>query len=1269
MERVKRRWWTWAVSLLAAAVIFGAVVSGLFQLAVLALPSYRDDLSVWVTKVADRPVRIGGVSLVWRGVYPRLDLSDITLYTQAGDEALSAERLSLGFSLLRLLRGDALPNRIELAGLSLAVDVDEDGRLRIRGFEMRETTPRDEWSALVRRFRYVRLENCEVRFTDPRLGAREWPFKLRRLDLGQSARGFEFDGVLQLQPSQGGEVVFEAELDGTLAELGSWSGEFNVEAEGLRPQGWLAHWLRPGAQIAAEDLSLALEGRLTDGRLETARIDVEAGPVLVAQPGRHQLWQSLEARATVQSTDARGWQLQLSRLEADDRDLARGAVRLQTLPDGGRALDVEMDRMELAPLAPWLGVWRTDASWPAWASRVGGRVENLVLRLRPRADDEGLDYSLSARLHDLQLHEDTRLGFAGLNGELSADQNGGRLRVEDGPLRLQLPSTLNVPVDFEHFAAQLQWQRGVEGWRLRVPSLDWTHKSLKGRSELTLDLPGEGSPVIDLSAELSAGDLRDAKPYMPRRWSDKLKQWLDRGIVAGRVPRAQLAIQGPLADFPYGQRPTGRWSLDIETADTVLSYAPDWPEIRDIAASLHFTGNSLSIVAHRGTVLGMPIESARARFADFHDAHLQVDATVGGELARQYDFLRASPLRKPLAGLVDHTRAAGKSKVALTLDIPLRDLHATQVTGTVAVDNAQLFYSGLESPVSGITGTVAFTEHDVSAEALSARFEDLPLTARIEPRAQTHGVVVIEFPFAPRPDAVGASQFIPAFLRARLSGESRWRGELPISRDTALELSSDLQGTAVDLPSPLGKAPESVVPLRLRIGSDAQAPVRVSMEYAQRLGLNLMLASSEGAMRPSGLHLRLGGARAPLATAGRFLIDGRLAVLDVAAFAGLLGSGDAASALPLDQADLDVDRLRWRAAETGPVHLHYAPRPGGWHVQLDGEAARGTIDWTRSGNHLVAQLQRLDLRTMQSDSGTGIAAAAAPPNPAPPAPPADPAPWPRLEVEAADLHLGDVALGRLSLRTQPIGGGQRLERLTLEGGEAQLQASGQWRRAEGRSTAALRFDLDSRDIGGLLKAFHYAPNLEAKRSRFSGELDWAPSAQGLQWSQPRGRIDVEVEDGQLRAVQPGGARVLGLINFYALPRRLTLNFKDVVGEGLSFDTIKGRFALDSGVATTSDLDIDAPSLRMEVRGKVGLAARDYDQRVKVYPDVSSGVTLGAALLGGPAVGALVLLAQELLEKPLDQATQLSYRVTGSWDNPKVERAEGDSPPRPDPRTP
>ena len=40
---------------------------------------------------------------------------------------------------------------------------------------------------------------------------------------------------------------------------------------------------------------------------------------------------------------------------------------------------------------------------------------------------------------------------------------------------------------------------------------------------------------------------------------------------------------------------------------------------------------------------------------------------------------------------------------------------------------------------------------------------------------------------------------------------------------------------------------------------------------------------------------------------------------------------------------------------------------------------------------------------------------------------------------------------------------------------------------------------------------------------------------------------------------------------------------------------------------------------------------------------------------GAAVGAGTLLAQKLLNNPLDQMFSYDYRVTGSWSDPQVER--------------
>lgn len=186
-----------------------------------------------------------------------------------------------------------------------------------------------------------------------------------------------------------------------------------------------------------------------------------------------------------------------------------------------------------------------------------------------------------------------------------------------------------------------------------------------------------------------------------------------------------------------------------------------------------------------------------------------------------------------------------------------------------------------------------------------------------------------------------------------------------------------------------------------------------------------------------------------------------------------------------------------------------------------------------------------------------------------------------------------------------------------------------------------------------LRAFGFAPNLTAEQTRVQGQLVWQETPLSLDWTRAEGPVTLAVRDGTLRAIEPGAGRVLGLMSFYALPRRLTLDFSDVVDDGLRFDRIDAQFVLADGIARSNDLEIRGPSLRMEIEGSIDLAGRRLDQRVRVLPGLSGGVTLGATLLGGPAAGAIMLLAQELLEKPLDQVTQFGYRVQGSWDNPQV----------------
>ena len=130
--------------------------------------------------------------------------------------------------------------------------------------------------------------------------------------------------------------------------------------------------------------------------------------------------------------------------------------------------------------------------------------------------------------------------------------------------------------------------------------------------------------------------------------------------------------------------------------------------------------------------------------------------------------------------------------------------------------------------------------------------------------------------------------------------------------------------------------------------------------------------------------------------------------------------------------------------------------------------------------------------------------------------------------------------------------------------------------------------------------------------------------------------------------------VIGSLTF------LALDFNDLFAEGLAFDRIEGSFELSRGDAYTNDLYLAGPSARIDVAGRIGLASRDYDQRVTVIPQLSNTFPVASALFGpvGLGVGAAIYLGGQVFKgipESVDKMFMEEYSITGSWEDPVVEQ--------------
>ena len=239
-----------------------------------------------------------------------------------------------------------------------------------------------------------------------------------------------------------------------------------------------------------------------------------------------------------------------------------------------------------------------------------------------------------------------------------------------------------------------------------------------------------------------------------------------------------------------------------------------------------------------------------------------------------------------------------------------------------------------------------------------------------------------------------------------------------------------------------------------------------------------------------------------------------------------------------------------------------------------------------------------------------------------------------------------------------------IKRLAMSSDMLSLRLKGDWKSVDGQQLSSVNLSVTEGEMDTLMKVLGYQESIGGGSLSGAMRATWPGPPWAYKPETAEGRIQIKIKDGQLLDVDPGAAgRVLGLLSVNNLPRRLTLDFSDLFGEGFSFDRIEGNFVVDAGNAYTNDLFVEGPAAKIEISGRVGIADQDYDELVTVTPYLKTGLTVVGALAGGPAVGAVLMVAESLLDGsygPLNKLAQKQYTVTGPWTDPVITRLRKDS---------
>ncbi|MEO0367437.1 MAG: AsmA-like C-terminal region-containing protein, partial [Pseudomonadota bacterium] len=146
------------------------------------------------------------------------------------------------------------------------------------------------------------------------------------------------------------------------------------------------------------------------------------------------------------------------------------------------------------------------------------------------------------------------------------------------------------------------------------------------------------------------------------------------------------------------------------------------------------------------------------------------------------------------------------------------------------------------------------------------------------------------------------------------------------------------------------------------------------------------------------------------------------------------------------------------------------------------------------------------------------------------------------------------------------------------------------------------------------------------------------------------------KNGELVQVEPGSGRLLGLLNFNAFLRRVTLDFSDVVADGLRFDQMQYAGRLEKGTAILEDAFLFSPAAFVRMEGEIDLEQEILDIQMHVAPELGGNLALLSALANQTA-GAVVFLLQNIFKDEMRNNSLISYRAAGTWDDFEMKEIE------------
>ena len=753
---------------------------------------------------------------------------------------------------------------------------------------------------------------------------------------------------------------------------------------------------------------------------------------------------------------------------------------------------------------------------------------------------------------------------------------------------------------------------------------------------------------IGLQLSVDQTDLAAAKTFVPYKLPEDLADWLEEGPQSGHLSDATFLYQGQvhLREKELGRRI--ELMADLERGRVIYDQA--WPAVSDLAGRVHVAGRTTRVTVDQAASQSLAMYDSEVTLFD-NGVYASVGLNARGDGLDALQFILNSPLADALNFVTPSWTSAGQLELTGDLRVPIKadDAPELAVQFDFEVADFELDMPEYRLALNDLNGSGQFSlPHQVTGQFSGSMFgapaqidvSSDPAWVRFDMRGEVgHPDVYRLIAY----DDIGV-----------MDGRFKFDGGLSIAMTgknvTQLSVQSDLMGLALNLPSYLAKkaSAPSAMDLDVQFLDDYQS---IRWDYKNTQGwLHFGEEIERGA---------IGVGISPPTTAQdqqAVAISGYLDRLILSEWVS--DDGEAKVALPLDWkigglriGSFIIDDIEFADLMLGGEQIGDDVR-----FTFDSEALAGVVSLPGQGV-MGIDLERLWLPAGETEKESDLVGGlVVVPSAVDPIELAVGGRLPQAKVDLDLLVIGAEPFGSWRFLMEPRDEVVEFRDFNVDVNGVHIRDGElDWDLATNRSRFVGEVVLD--DLSETLPLWDYAPVLQTDSARVQVDADWSGSPANVSLVGLNGDLAFAARDGRFLDVEAGGGvRMISLLNFSNIAKRINLDFTDVTQDGIGFDKIDAKVNLDAGeLRFLERMIVEGSSSNFQIGGNVNLYTGNLDNEMIVTLPVSDslpwyGVYLG---LANPLAGLGVVIGERVLRKPLRAFSTAKFAVSGTLDEPQV----------------